>query len=75
MLEEKKSEWKMIYRKMIEEQDSRYVLSLLRREKVEGNYEDYNVKLSLFEITSGRQDVFVFTEREILSKEQLDLLG
>ena len=64
----------MIYRKMTENEDSRFVLTLLRREKIEGKYEDYNIKLTLFEIQSGRQDIFVYTEKEILSKEQQDQL-
>lgn len=69
MLEEKRSPWNMIYRKMTEEQDDRYVLTLLRRDKLDGKFEDYNVKLTLFEIMSGRQDVFVYTESEILSQD------
>ena len=60
---------------MTEEQDDRYVLSLLRREKQDGKFEDYNVKLTLFEVMSGRQDIFVYTESEILSQEQQEELA
>ena len=44
----------------------RYVVTLLRKEKdpkepvEEGSYEDNNVKLTLFDISSGNQDVFIF---------------
>ena len=71
MLDENQNQWNMIYRKMTEEGQSgdRYVLSLLRRDKQEGRFEDYNIKLTLFEITTGRQDVFVYTESQILSEE------
>lgn len=44
----------MIYRKMIEENEERFVLTLLRRDKTEGKIQDHNVKLTLFAITSGR---------------------
>ena len=73
MLEPKQNEWVMIYRKMIEESDERFVLTLLRREKEQGKV-DHNVKLTLFAISTGTQDVFVFTEREVLSNEQLEQL-
>ena len=75
MLKEKNNQWNMIYRKMTEEQDDRYVLTLLRRAKIESKFEDYNIKITLFEIMSGRQDVFVYTEKEILSQDQQDELA
>lgn len=76
LLDTKQDQWKMIYRKMLEENkedkdNMRFVLTLLRRDKNEEKLEDHNLKLTLFETSSGRQDVFVYTEKEILSDTQL----
>lgn len=56
---------------MIEEPEEklRFVMNLLYREKVESSEADHNVKVTLFDINSGRQDVFVYTEKEILNEE------
>ena len=67
----------MIYRKMIEQEEYnlRFVVTLLRRDQGEGSAEDHNIKLTLFEIVSGRQDVFVYTEKDVLSDDQINELA
>ena len=59
LLDTKQDQWKMIYRKMLEENkedkdNMRFVLTLLRRDKNEEKLEDHNLKLTLFETSSGR---------------------
>ena len=49
-------------------------MTVLRREPNNSKREDHNVKLTLFEVSSGRQDVFVYTESDILSTEQQEEL-
>jgi len=81
-LEEKKVTWNMTYRKMMEDSDTggRYVITLLRKtkdpneEKAEGSHEENNIKLTLFDIASGNQDVFIFQEKEVLARDQLEEL-
>lgn len=77
LLEPKTNSWTMIYRKMIEQEEYnlRFVVTLLRRDQGEGSAEDHNIKLTLFEIVSGRQDVFVYTEKDVLSEDQINELA
>ena len=58
----------MIYRKMMTDDltNGRFVVTLLRKNLEEGAKDRHNVKLTLFEIESGKQDMFIFTEYDVL---------
>lgn len=53
------------------------MVSLLRKDPdspaCEGSDEnENNVKLTLFDIATGNQDVFIFQEKEVLSRQQME---
>lgn len=54
--------------------NARFVVTLLRKQLEEGAKDDHSIKLTLFEIESGKQDVFIYTEKEVLSEEELEEL-
>ena len=56
------------------EVEQRFVANILRKAPDESGQNHQNIKLNLVEINSGLQEVFVFSDSDVLTPNQLEKL-